>query len=197
MKRSAMSLSLMTLASTSLLLGCDEQSLPPDSTVSATYSTCIGPRGGCSSDCCIETNVRDIPPGTRAVCRIRPGEGDLARLSFRFDDESFEHGIEAEGVLMSPDANGGDLVESCELFGVRDALNRYEAESCRDLEMTEDRPFGGGCEVSVTLDDANVLRGTFTCQEIRLPSQELYLSTVHSGDVASGTFVISNCAVRL
>jgi hypothetical protein len=162
---------------------------------SLEYATCVGPRGTCSEDCCLERNEHAVVHEALVSCSVRSAGGGDLRLSFSALDPEEENGLEGTEMVFSADPVAFSPVRGCDEILVREALNEYPGDGCTELDVRADEPGGGGCLVELRLNEADVVDGRFTCEELQLPSQELYLSTVEDGEVAAGTFSLYGCSV--
>lgn len=164
---------------------------------SLAYRSCVGPRGGCGEHCCVETNDHGHLHEAQVSCAVHSaGEGSY-RLSFSITDPEGESGFVGEDLVFGDDRRALSPVESCESFSVREALNEHPALGCTGLDARPDGTGGGGCSLGLRLDGAGIVDGEVTCEELQLPSQSLFLSTVSEGAVGPGTFSLYGCDLRL
>jgi hypothetical protein len=165
---------------------------------SLEYATCVGPRGACGGeDCCIEENDHVVVFDARVSCTVRSSTSGGYRITFSAFDQDEDNGIDGTELEFGGDSSALGLVTSCESFTLRERNNQYPAESCMSRDTRTDELGGGGCEVEARLNSIGIVEGRFTCEELVLPSQELYLSTVGGGGIAAGTFELYGCDLRL
>jgi len=164
---------------------------------SLEYATCVGPQGACSTDCCMESNGHSHQHDAVVSCTIRGDGPDGYRVTFSAWDPDEDNGVQGTELSFSRSRGEFSVAASCEDLFVREAHNEYPAGSCSELDVRTEEPFGGGCHVELRLNEIDILEGRFTCQDLQLPAQELFLSTVGTGEVAAGTFQLYGCDIRL
>jgi len=190
--RCALALAVLVLATT-----CDDPPPPPSAFINFEY--CVGGQAGVcgGDDCCANENNGLISEGARVTCSIFEGPSDgTFRATFNARTADNTLGLRATDIIIPDSPANPSPVRGCEELEIRIEGNRYPTSECTNLEPRPEYPPGGGCEIQAHIDNAGELRGQFRCQEIQLPSQTRYVSTLNNGTVGWGTFQIANCSDR-
>lgn len=198
--RIALTASLLA-AVASLLCACGPEPQPLRGSVS--FTACVGRAGTCSNNCCAYSDTRVIADDPRRLdCKIYSGsrEGEL-RVDFEIVSSDNRTGLSGDNLTFDNNESSPVVVRACDGFTVKEDGNEYPARYndawfCSNSEPRTETPVGGGCDVEMHLDADDVIVGRFRCQELQLPAQDLYFSTVHSGTVGWGEFRFENCADR-
>lgn len=196
--RTALVASLL-VGATLAVAACGPEAAPLSGHVS--FDACVGRAGTCSDNCCAYSEGRLITDDTRTLdCKMFSGSnpGDL-RVDFTITASDYQTGVIAKQLNFSNNTASPVGVRGCDSFTIREDGNEFPMMSdsnCGNLRPRTDYPEGGGCEVEMHLNADDVLVGRFRCQELQLPAQPLYFSTVHNGNVGWGEFRFENCADR-
>ena len=180
-----------------LAAACGPEPAPLSGHVS--FNACVGRAETCSRNCCAYTESRIITDNTRSLdCKMFSGARDNEiRVDFTIIATGNQTGVVAKQLTFTNNVSAPAGVIACDGFTIREDGNEYpmlDAAQCGNLEPRTEWPAGGGCEIQMHLNADDIIVGRFRCQELQLPAQELFFSTVHSGAVGWGEFRFENCA---